>query len=212
MPRRLSSLRNRSVIVFVLFALAAAQQDRLPARTWLIDCVGGSDNVNCGWNEGPCGTIQFALDRAANGDRIDVLPGVCKGKGNFDLRFRGLQVVLTGRGYTAATGPAVEISCDGKGRAFRFEHHEGILTRVQDMVVRDCQADYGGAVWCDNASPVLERLVLRNNRAALAGGAIYWHQRGPVTHNLIFDANTADAYGPDQARFCSTCCTRGHAA
>ncbi|MGB1607140.1 MAG: hypothetical protein ACPIOQ_81190, partial [Promethearchaeia archaeon] len=65
MPRRLSSLRSRSVIVFLLFALAAGQQDRLPARTWLIDCVGGSDNVNCGWNEGPCGTIQFALDRAA---------------------------------------------------------------------------------------------------------------------------------------------------
>jgi hypothetical protein len=183
----------------VLLANCMGQQDPQPARTRLVDCAGGSDHVGCGWREAPCGTVQFALDRSRDGDRIEIIPGVCSGAGNFDLRFRGLEVALVGQGWTQATGPAVEISCEGKGRGFVFEHAEGVRTIVQDIVIRDCQADYGGGVWCDSASPVLDRVVFSDNKAGYAGGALYWITRGPVMSACSFERNTAGSYGPDQA-------------
>lgn len=168
-------------------------------RTRVVDCSGGSDHVHCGWAEAPCGTIQYALDRSSNGDRIEVKPGVCKGQGNYDLRFRGLEVELIGRGWTSAAGPAVEISCDESGRGFKFQHNEGIRSVIHGFLVRGCQADYGGAVWCDNASPVFDHVVFKNNKAGYAGGAIYWLIRGPVLRDCEFEQNRAISYGPDQA-------------
>jgi hypothetical protein len=168
-------------------------------RTRTVDCAGGSDHVHCGWAEAPCGTIQYALDRSTNGDRIEVKPGVCKGPGNYDLRFRGLEVELVGSSWTPAAGPAVEISCEGSGRGFKFQHSEGVRTVVHGFAVRDCQADYGGAVWCDNASPVFDHVVFKNNKAGYAGGAIYWLTRGPVVRDCEFQQNGAGSYGPDQA-------------
>jgi len=195
-----SSLTALRLCVAVLFAgcLDSLGQPAQP-RTRMVDCDGGSDHLLCGWAESPCGTIQFALDQSADADRIEVKPGVCKGKGNIDLRLRGLEVELVGRGWTRATGPAVEIDCENNGRGFQFQHSEGVRTLVEGFLVRNCQAPYGGAVWCDNASPRLEHMIFKNNKAGFAGGAIYWHTRGPVEHDCVFEDNTAGSYGPDHA-------------
>ena len=181
----------------VLFARSLGQD--VPRRTRTVDCVGGSDHAHCGWSEAPCGTIQRALDRSNNGDRVEVKRGVCKGPGNIDLRFRGLAVELVGREWSPETGPAVEISCEGAGRAFKFEHGESISTKVSGILVRDCQAGYGGAVWCENASPLFERVLFSDNKAGYAGGGVYWVTRGPVLRDVEFARNSAGAYGPDTA-------------
>jgi hypothetical protein len=183
----------------VAVLLASSLGQEAPARTRIVDCAGGSDHEHCGWSEAPCGTIQRALDRSSNGDRVEVKRGVCKGPGNIDLRFRGLEVELVGREWTPDSGPAVEISCGGAGRAFKFEHNEGTRTKISGFLVRDCQAGYGGAVWCENASPLFERVVFSDNKAGYAGGGVYWVTRGPVLRDVEFVRNSAGSYGPDTA-------------
>jgi len=183
----------------VAVLLASSLGQEAPARTRIVDCAGGSDHEHCGWSEAPCGTIQRALDRSSNGDRVEVKRGVCKGPGNMDLRFRGLEVELVGREWTPDSGPAVEISCGGAGRAFKFEHNEGTRTKISGFLVRDCQAGYGGAVWCENASPLFERVVFSDNKAGYAGGGVYWVTRGPVLRDVEFVRNSAGSYGPDTA-------------
>jgi predicted outer membrane repeat protein len=192
--------RARRLCIVLLFAGCLAQETGTPrTRTRVVDCMGGYDHAHCGWGERPCGSIQAALDKSKNGDRIEVKPGVCRGKGNYELQFRGLELELIGMGWTRATGPAVEITCENRGRALKFEHSEGVRSVVQGFVVRDCQADYGGGVWCSNASPILERMVFRNNKAGFAGGAIYWSTRGPVLKDVAFEHNEAGFYGADEA-------------
>jgi hypothetical protein len=181
------------------FAVLLATCYAAPQWTRVVDCSGGSDHEHCGWPEAPCGTIQYALDKSANGDRIEVKPGVCSGRGNIELQFRGLEVELVGSGWTSVAGPAVEINCEGGGRGFKFERNEGVRTIVHGFTIRGCQADYGGAVWCENSSPVFDRVIFKNNKAGYAGGAIYWMIRGPVLRDCGFEQNEAASYGPDQA-------------
>jgi hypothetical protein len=197
---KLDGAALRLLCVAALFS-GCMGQDSLQSRvrvTRVVDCVGGSDHQSCGF-EAPCGTIQFALDKSLNGDRIEVMAGVCRGKGNFDLQFHGLGVELVGRASVEISGPAVQITCEGNGRAFKFQNSEDLRSTITGFVVRDCHADYGGAVWCSNSSPLFEHVVFRNNKASLAGGAIYWLTRGPVLRNCLFENNEAGAYGPDQA-------------
>jgi len=178
-------------------------------NTWRVDCIDGQDSKTCGWYEAPCRSVQAALDRAADGDRIDLLPGRCSGKGNVGVDFLGKQVVLVGRTdlvHGAAQGDApggardvVEIDCQGAGRGLIFRSGEGGAAEVRDLTVRNCRAAWGAAVLAENAAPTLRRVAFAGNRAERAGGAVFWRVRGPRLVDCTFSGNSAGSYGPDQA-------------
>lgn len=164
------------------------------SRNIIVDCGGGSNHEQCGWTEAPCGTIQHALDKAKDGDMITISSQRCAGAGNKDLTFRGKELEVVGR----PGEQMVEIDCEGSGRAFVFNHNEGSYSIVRSLTMRNCHAENGGAVACDNASPLFEKCRFISNTADGGGGAIYWDLRGPRLEHCSFEDNQA-VYGADIA-------------
>ncbi|EKX45640.1 hypothetical protein GUITHDRAFT_138857 [Guillardia theta CCMP2712] len=162
-------------------------------RGWFVDCSGGSDHEACGWQEAPCGTIQHVLDRVQSGDHVYLKGGVCKGNGNVNLVAPKVQVAISSVGDNS-----VEIDCEGSTRGISFIQSGGFAISLRSLAFSRCIAEFGGAIFCENASPHLSRVVFKRNKATSGGGAIYWKQRGPVLDNCTFIDNDAP-YGKDVA-------------
>jgi hypothetical protein len=63
-----------------------------PAATWYVGTNGNDSSA--GSKSAPFATIQYAINRANNGDNIIVLPGNYSGVGNYSLNFYGKQIAL----------------------------------------------------------------------------------------------------------------------
>ena len=191
--------KYRVRMVFMVLFLALMKS---AGRIIVVDCDGGSDHPDCGWEAAPCGTIQHALAKAEDGDGVELLANVvCSGSKNKELRFppTPLSIELRGRlGHDGA--PSATIDCGGSGRAFIFDDQQGPEAAVRHLVIRACSADRGAAVLCGpGAAPTLDRVRFVGNTASLAGGAVFWAGPGaPAVVECEFDGNAA-AYGPDLA-------------
>ncbi len=102
------------------------------------------------------GTIQAAINGAAEGDTVLVPPGTYKGPGNRDLDFGGKNLVLL-----APAGPeSTIIDCEGLGRGFLFQNGEDSTSVVQGFTILAGESGVdslgdgrdGGGVWIVNAS------------------------------------------------------------
>jgi len=162
-------------------------------RIFSVDCEGGSNHGGCGWPKEPCGTIAHAIGRAQHGDVIKISPGVCKGLGNTELGLYGKAIAIEGRG----DGEAI-VDCKGEGRAFVVSEFEGADTIIRGITIQGCHADYGGGMFIDNASPTVQDVFFKNNRADVAGGGLYWKVSGPHLKGLRHEGNRA-IYGADAA-------------
>lgn len=134
-------------------------------------------------------TIQEALDVATDGDLVLVGPGEYTGVGNRDLTFNGKAVALRSTHGEFAT----VIRCDGSVN----EHHRGFIfnasedddTTVSGFTIINGWHEYGGAVFCENASATITHCNFVNNTCVSNGGAIYLNDASMTVSNCIFDAN-----------------------
>ena len=143
-------------------------------------------------------TIQKAIDAAADGDIIEVAPGVYKGNGNWDIEFRGKAITVR-----SADGPEQTIiDCSGpsgsngsgttsghKGnRGFYFheaEHSDSVLcgfTIRNGWIAgyeippdhmdwnQDPSHPIGGGIYCEFSSPTIINCVVRDCSAEVGGG------------------------------------------
>jgi len=116
------------------------------------------------------GSIQNALDAAADHDTILVHPGIYVE----NINFEGKPVLVTGEdpedpqiiADTVIDGNQAEsVVVFGSG-----EDEHAILS---GFTVTNGKGMNGGGIRCENASPVLRNCVVRNNRAISQGGGIY---------------------------------------
>jgi hypothetical protein len=147
---------------------------------------------------GDFNTIQKAIDAAADGDIIEVAPGVYKGNGNWDIEFRGKAITVR-----SANGPEqTVIDCSGpsgsngsgpssghKGnRGFYFheaEHSDSVLCgftiRGGKITGNEIPSDnlqwnmspthpIGGGIYCENSSPTIINCVVRDCGTEIGGG------------------------------------------
>jgi hypothetical protein len=156
------------------------------------------------------GTIQDAIDDAANGDTVEVCAGTW---------FEGLE--LDGKALTVrATGGAAATTIDAEGwrtvarvwggadvtfEGFTFANGAGSTGGnlscqdsrlvLRDSVVRDGEAGSGGglgAVWCTG---LVERTTFHDNLATWSGGAVYVQGDEPALVADTFQHNEADSDG-----------------
>jgi len=119
-------------------------------------------------------TIQEAINAVENGDVVELTDGTYTGEGNRDVEFLGKPVTLCSQSGNAA---ACIIDCDGSEtdphRGFHLRDHEEPETVIRDLtVMRGWDADQGGAVWLQAASPTIIGCVF-NSCYAYYGGGIY---------------------------------------
>jgi len=138
-------------------------------------------------------TIQEAIDFAADGDVIEVAPGIYDGPGNWDIDFRGKAITLR-----SAEGPDTTIidcsytwdaSSDVPGhRGFYFHQSETAASVLRGFTIRgaiihgsDIPPEHmpwhpspahpiGGGIYCEFSSPTIINCFIQNCGTELGGG------------------------------------------
>jgi len=139
------------------------------------------------------GSIQAAIDDpcVVAGDTITVagdpiVPIVFTGPGNYNIDFKGKNVMLQSQWGAAGT----IIDCQYRGRGFIFKSGETTSALLDGFTIRygyarssdpcnwpmvpnDDPDAYGGAIYCKNSSPWIRNCIIEINYADSGGGAIF---------------------------------------
>jgi hypothetical protein len=143
---------KKTIIVRAVLALALSTT--APAATRLVP--------------GDYPTIQAAIDASIDGDMVIVAPGTYTGDGNRDIDFLGKAITVRSidpndPNIVAAT----IIDCNGSEadphRGFCFRTGEGQNSILEGLTVEKGFADYGSAIFCWAASPIIAKCVIIKN-------------------------------------------------
>ena len=132
--------------------------------------LGSDKNDGLTW-ETAVATIQRGLDLAAQKRgkwTVLVADGTYAGPGNRDLRFGTSSIRL------ASVGGSLNcvIDCENSGRAIFFKRGQGEETLVEGFTIRSGNGDFGGAIYCQGASPTIKACQIIDCSADFSGGAI----------------------------------------
>jgi len=175
-------------------------------RVWHVDTVGSDENGD-GSLAAPFATIQFAVSTAADSDTIQVHPGVY-----FEtISMLGKALYLTSNLYTTNDTSLITqtiIDADSSGPAFIMENNEDSTTVIRGLTIQNgsgyladpdgdgFSAVYGGGVYCENASPKLENLVIKNNSVTNGGGGgLFIYNGSPIINDVRFLNNRSEDVG-----------------
>ncbi|HOO15497.1 MAG TPA: right-handed parallel beta-helix repeat-containing protein [Phycisphaerae bacterium] len=133
-------------------------------------------------------TIQEAIEAALPGDEVVLADGVYIGPGNTDLDLGGKAITVR----SASGDPALcIIYCRGAGRGFYFHSGETSDAVVRDLMIVEGAGEYGGGIYCENASPTLIDCVIISNAAELQGGGMYCRDAAPTLIGCRFKGNVS---------------------
>ena len=136
-------------------------------------------------------TIQDAINASLDGATIIVSDGIYSGPGNVDLNFLGKAITVK-----SDNGPDFcIIDCQGSSTVFHqgfvFDNGEDANSIINGFTIQNGWHDFGGAIYCENSSPVVEKCILINNNANAYGGAVYCLSSDPNIINCeIFNNNS----------------------
>ena len=141
-------------------------------------------------------TIQVAVDVSASGDTVLVAPGVYPGVVNFN----GRDIILAShfinnRDDTFIDSTVLEGTEGGRSVAL-FRNGESRGARLIGFTLQNANTGFGGGIYCNNGSPSLSYLVIKDNHANRSGGAIYCTRgSNPFLDHITMIGNTAGGDG-----------------
>ncbi|MFH0765961.1 MAG: choice-of-anchor D domain-containing protein [Calditrichota bacterium] len=137
-------------------------------------------------------TIQEAIIAAQNGDQVLVAPGRYIGH----IDFLGKTIVVASH-FLESRDPEdivnTIIDTNGGDRVVSFTRQETNQSQLIGFTITGgAGRTYGGGVYCSNASPVLDHLIIRDNSATLNGAGLYSTANArPILRNVTITQNTA---------------------
>jgi predicted outer membrane repeat protein len=151
-----------------------------------------SDPNENGSAEHPFDAIQEAINSAAPGETLIVLPGKYTGIGNRHIDLKGKAITVCSK-----DGPSTcIINCQNTGRGFVFHSSESSLSVLEGLTIISGNGERGGGIcFTDNSSPTIRNCKLTNNTAAFYGGAIAVENGSPTIMNCTFSSNSAAFVG-----------------
>ena len=152
---------------------------------------------------GDYSTIQDAITAASLEDEIICYPGTYTGVGNRGINFLGKSIILKAESAEFQSGTIIDP--EGMDRAFTFTTGETSSAKVVNLSIRNGRNEYGGAVYCFDASPCFQTCSFQNNEAGVDGGAFYGHGSQSQFINCSFSNNSA--IGSGGAVFATNGCT-----
>jgi hypothetical protein len=165
-----------SIALVVMFSAVAAG-----AATWRVSQDGTGDAF----------TIQAGIDLAGNGDVVIVAPGTYSGTGNYNVTFNGKNITVMSQ-----AGPFdTVIDCQTLGQAFQFTGGESYDATLEGFTIKNGNGSFGGAIYCDGASPTIRYNLFCDNLAWNSGGAIDIRNGSPTLYNNTFHGNGAPSGG-----------------
>jgi hypothetical protein len=93
-------------------------------------------------------TIQAAINKAIDGEKVIVADGIYTGEGNRDIEFLGKAItVRSANGYENCV-----IDCELEGWAFRLIDREGLDSVIEGFSITNGNGSMGSAIRCDFSS------------------------------------------------------------
>ena len=150
------------------------------------------DDENDGGLETPYATIDRALDQAADGDTIIILPGTHYGNVNFN----GKSIVI-GSAYILNNDSTIidqtVITSNFPGSIITFDSNEDSTSKLTALTIIGGTSSHGGGIYISNTSPTIENVLIKENTADYGGG-IYVDNGAPELINIELMNNSAN-YG-----------------
>ncbi|UCG56886.1 MAG: right-handed parallel beta-helix repeat-containing protein [Phycisphaerales bacterium] len=164
-------------------------------------------------------TIQEAIDVAANGDVVEVAPGVYAGPGNRDIEFRGKAItVRSANGPEETVIDCAEPSSTGaiQHRGCYFHEAEKSNTVLRGFTIRggkisgsevppdntpwdpDPANPVGGGIYCEYSSPTIINCVVKDCGAEVGGG-IGCVGSAPTIVDCAVEGCTAGGFGSSRS-------------
>ncbi|MHC4620597.1 MAG: right-handed parallel beta-helix repeat-containing protein [Planctomycetota bacterium] len=171
--------------------------DEVVPVNWYVDGTNGSDdNDGLSWSTA-FATIQKAIDTASNPDYIDV------NEGTYDqIDFEGKRVTIQSIDYDDWTVVVnTIIDANGADHAVYFHNSKTSSSMLRGFTITG--ADHG--IYCNDASPVIENCVIRENEHTGEDGAgMYNDNASPTVNACVFYYNEAD-YGGGMYNYYYSC-------
>ncbi len=169
------------------------------------------------------GTIQEAIDIAADGDVIEVAPGVYAGPGNWDIEFRGKAITVRSAAgpeetiiecpsaWGDANTPEADLAFEVY-RGFYFHEAEEADSVLRGFTIRGGRVNgheipaynanwnqnpahpVGGGIYCEYSSPTIINCVI-NDCGTEVGGGIGCVGGGPAIIDCVIQDCTAGGFG-----------------
>ncbi|MHC4943954.1 MAG: right-handed parallel beta-helix repeat-containing protein, partial [Planctomycetota bacterium] len=147
-------------------------------------------------------SIQEAIAYAKDGGEVLVAPGTYSERINLLGRAITLRSDVDGDPDTVDLSPLTTIIQGSQdGSVLTFNHGEGESTVLKGFTITNGSGDSypyysGGGITCDDASPMIDSVVIQYNSTSYAGGGICCHDgAAPEIINSILFENEADYYG-----------------
>jgi len=130
--------------------------------------------------------IQVAINKAHNGDTIIVKDGIYKGLGNTNITLYGKAIKIQSQ-----NGPnQTIIHCQNRSQGFIVKYGEKSTTIISGFKIIQAKGNFGGGIYCFNASPTITNMIIENNQAKVGAG-IYCFKSNPVIYNCVMQNNIA---------------------
>ncbi len=150
-------------------------------------------------------SIQTGIDNSVNGDTIIVAPGVYYENINFNgknIVVASLYLTTGDTGYISSTILTPPPNPQPNGSIVTFENGETHDVQLTGFTLQGGTGNYrhlgfdniyyGGAVYCDHASPRLSHLIVKENIAE-CGGGIFLYFSNSVVENCVIMDNTCNS-------------------
>jgi hypothetical protein len=160
---------------------------------WVVDADSGSP-----YGEGspaqPFMRVQSALNAAAAGDTVLIMPGLYQGVLNVDLQLKGVPIVLRGMGEPGE----VVLDGDDESRILTILPGDGAGPTLENLIFRaGLHSEGGAAVLAQGATARFADCRFESNRAqgVSAGGGAVWSDRALLFERCVFTDNLAAGPG-----------------
>jgi len=144
------------------------------------------------------GTIQEAIDHGWPGGTVWVADGIYQGQGNRDLDFK--KRAITVRSINGPQNCIIDCQGTEAEphRGVYFHSGEDPNSRLIGFTIQNGYGQYGkgGGIRCNGSSPTIEDCIIRDCHAHYGGGMYNEQDSYPILRNCKFENNLAEgAYG-----------------
>lgn len=177
------------LLLAIIFSIASAS---IAFNIIYVDVNGPNDPGSGTYND-PFRRIQAGINAAANGDTVEIRPGLYTGPGNYNLDPNGKS--LTIRSDNPGNANVVNstiIDPNFAGRGFYIHNGEDTNCVISGLTIKNAYAgDLGAGIYCYKSNSTISHCILMNNYAEEYGGAICCEESNSLFENCIISNNSS---------------------